>query len=121
MSEIRMFKPEEKMKIVLGGLNGTFRLTEMRRKYGIDSARLYEWKDNLIQNSVAKFDDKGRKSTSELKIMEDQKMEITRPKDAIAEVVQENLEIKNSYFAEYVSYTHTHIVFCFKVQLFFSL
>ncbi len=41
MVERRVFKPEEKMKIVMEGLSGAIEITELYRNYGIGTARFY--------------------------------------------------------------------------------
>ena len=94
MTERRVYKPEEKMKIVMEGLSGTIQVTELCRKYGIGTARFYAWKDKMVENSADIFNDRGRKNTSDQRTIEEQKEEISRLKDVIAEITQENLEIK---------------------------
>ncbi|EQB65755.1 MAG: hypothetical protein AMDU2_EPLC00009G0003 [Thermoplasmatales archaeon E-plasma] len=37
----RMYKPEEKLKIVMEGLSGKIQISELCRKYNIKSARFY--------------------------------------------------------------------------------
>ena len=96
MAERRVFKPEEKMKIVMEGLSGTIQVTELCRKYGIGTARFYAWKDKMVENSADIFNDRGRKNTSDQRTIEEQKEEISRLKDVIAEITQENLEIKKN-------------------------
>ena len=94
MSETRKaYSPGEKLKIVLEGLSGTIQVSDLCRKYDIKSARFYDWKEKLVKSSWI-FDDRGRKNTSEQRIIEDQKKELARLKDVIAEITQENLEIK---------------------------
>ena len=76
------------------GLSGTIQITELCRKYNIGTARFYQWKEKLIKNAAGIFDDRGRKNTSDQRIIEEQKRELERLKGTIAEVVSENLEIK---------------------------
>ena len=52
------------------------------------------WKEKLIKNSASISDDRERKNTSDQRIIIDQKEEILRLKDVIAEITHENLEIK---------------------------
>jgi transposase len=89
----RSYTPEEKLKIVLEGLSGTIQISDLCRKYGIKSARYYYWKEELIHASQDIFSQKGRKSDTESRISE-QLSEIQRLKDVIAEITQENLELK---------------------------
>ncbi len=64
MVERRVFKPEEKMKIVMEGLSGTIEITELCRKHDIATSRFYDWKEKLLRNSAEIFDDRGRKNSS---------------------------------------------------------
>ncbi|MHB1493648.1 MAG: transposase [Thermoplasmataceae archaeon] len=57
----RMYKPEEKLKIVMEGLSGTIQISELCRKYNIKSARFYYWKDQLMHSSKEIFEDRERK------------------------------------------------------------
>ena len=46
MTETRkVYKPEEKLKIVMEGLSGTIQISDLCRKYGIGTARFYAWKE----------------------------------------------------------------------------
>ncbi len=94
MTERKVYKPEEKMKIVMEGLNGTIQISELCRKYDIKPARFYDWKEKLVKNAADIFDDRGRKNTSDQRTIEEQRKELERLKETIAEVVSENLEIK---------------------------
>ena len=94
MAERRVFKPEEKMKIVMEGLSGTMEITELCRKYGIATSRFYDWKDKLVKNSAGIFDGRGRKNTSDQRVIVELRGEISRLKDVVAEITFENLEIK---------------------------
>ena len=96
MVERRVFKPEEKMKIVMEGLSGAIEITELCRKYGIGTARFYSCKEKLLRNSAGIFDDRGRRNTSDQRAIADQKEEISRLEDVIAEITQENPEIKKT-------------------------
>ena len=68
MNERRRFSPEEKMMIVLEGINGTIEKSELCRKYQITTMMFYNWKEKLLENSAIVFDDKrGRKPATERK------------------------------------------------------
>jgi transposase-like protein len=68
MSERRRFMPEEKMKVVLEGLNGTIEISELCRKYKITTNMFYSWKEKLLENSTIVFKNKrGRKPARERK------------------------------------------------------
>ena len=94
MAANRVYRPEEKLKIVLEGMSGTISVSDLCRKYDLRPARFYSWKEKLLKNSSHVFEDRGRKNNSYQRIIEEQRMEIARLKATIADVVQENLEIK---------------------------
>jgi transposase-like protein len=89
----RVYKPEEKLKIVMEGLSGTIQLSDLYRKYNIKSARFYYWKDQLMNSSKEIFEDRGRKPETDSRIRE-KDQEISRLKDVIAEITSENLQLK---------------------------
>jgi transposase-like protein len=93
MAERRIYKPEEKLKIVLEGMNGTVSVADLCRKYDIKPARFYYWKDQLVNSAREIFEDRGRKPDIDSRIMEKER-ENARLKEVIAEITQENLEIK---------------------------
>ena len=94
MTERKVYRPEEKMRIVMEGISGTISVADLCRKYDLRPARFYSWKEKLLKNSSHVFEDRGRKNNSYQRIIEEQRMEIARLKATIAEVVQENLDIK---------------------------
>ncbi|WP_298409736.1 transposase [Ferroplasma sp.] len=48
--ERKVYKPEEKMRIVMEGLSGAIEITELCRKYNIATSRFYDWKEKLVKN-----------------------------------------------------------------------
>jgi transposase-like protein len=93
MSAKRVYTPEEKLKIVLGGMSGTISVSDLCRKYDLKPARFYYWKDQLLNSAPEIFENRGRK-LDEDRIMAEKDKEIARLKATIADVVSENLEIK---------------------------
>ena len=93
MTANRIYTPEEKLKIVLEGMSGTISVADLCRKYDLKPARFYYWKDQLISSASHIFENRGRK-IDEDRIRAEKDDEIARLKATIAEVVQENLEIK---------------------------
>lgn len=89
----RVYKPEEKLKIVMEGMSGTIQISELCRKYNIKSARFYYWKNQLMHSSKEIFEDRGRKPETD-SIMREKDQEISRLKAVIAEIASENLELK---------------------------
>ena len=68
MTETRkVYKPEEKLKIVMEGLSGTIQISDLCRKYGIGTARFYVWKEKLQKSAENVFADRGRKTTADQK------------------------------------------------------
>ena len=93
MESKRSYVAEEKLKIVLEGMSGTISVSDLCRKYDIKPARFYYWKDQLLNSAPEIFENRGRK-VDEDRIRAEKDREIARLKATIAEVVQENLEIK---------------------------
>ena len=93
MTTNRVYTPEEKLKIVLEGISGTISVSDLCRKYDLKPARFYYWKDQLLNSAPEIFENRGRKMDEDRTRAEKDK-EIARLKATIAEVVQENLEIK---------------------------
>ncbi len=92
----RTYKSEEKLKIVIEGLSGSIQISELCKKYGIQSSRFYERKKKLMKSSVNVFDDRGRKNTSNRKVIEEQEKKLERLKETITEIVTENLQLKKN-------------------------
>ena len=93
MSEKEVYNAEEKLKIVMEGMNGTISVADLCRKYNIGTARFYYWKDQLTNSAHEIFENRGRK-IDESQITAEKGLEIFRLKDEIAEITQENLEIQ---------------------------
>ena len=93
MLEKEVYNAEEKLKIVMEGMNGTISVADLCRKYNIGTARFYYWKDQLTNSAHEIFENRGRKR-DESQITAEKGLEIFRLKDEIAEITQENLEIQ---------------------------
>ena len=93
MAANMVYTPEKKFKIVLEGMSGTISVSDLCRKYDLKPARFYYWKDQLLKSAPEIFENRGRK-VDEDRIRTEKDSEIARLKATIAEVVQENLEIK---------------------------
>ena len=44
MSGKKVYKSEDKLRIVMEGMNGTISVADLCRKYNIGTARFYYWK-----------------------------------------------------------------------------
>jgi len=95
MTDRKVYRPEEKMKIVMEGLSGTIQTSELCRKYDLKPAGFYYWKDQLMNSAPDIFENRGRK-VDEDRIRAEKDNEITRLKGIITEITQENLEIKKN-------------------------
>lgn len=93
MGEKRAYKAEEKLKIVLEGMSGAISIADLCRKYDVKLARFYYWKDQLINSAPEIFENRVR-NVDEDCIKSEKDIEIQKLKDDIAEITQENLEIK---------------------------
>ncbi|MCL5785173.1 MAG: transposase [Candidatus Thermoplasmatota archaeon] len=93
MSEKTVYKAEEKLKIVLEGMIGTISVADLCRKYNIGTARFYYWKDQFMKSAPGIFESRDRKADED-RIRAEKDGEISRLKDVIAEITQENLKIK---------------------------
>ena len=89
----KAYKSEDKLRIVMEGMNGTISVADLCRKYDIGTARFYYWKDQLVNSAHEIFENRGRKR-DEIQITAEKDLEISRLKDVIAEITLENLEIK---------------------------
>ena len=96
MAANRVYTPEEKLKIILEGMSGTISVADLCRKYDLKPARFYYWKDQLVNSAPEIFENRGRKVDEE-RIRAEKDRGIARLKAAIAEVVQENLEMKKNF------------------------
>ena len=63
MTERRILKPEEKLRIVLEGMSGTIQVSELCRKHGINTRQFYIWKKKLISSGEI-FSERGRKRST---------------------------------------------------------
>lgn len=87
----RRWSAEEKLRIVLAGLDGSIQLSELCRREGINPTQYYGWKKQLLGSAGKIFDQASAKpSVKEERLA----AELTRAKDVIAEITAENLDLK---------------------------
>ena len=89
----RKYTPREKMQIVLEGMRGDQAVADVCRKHGINPTLYYTWKDKVIAAAEEVFKNGNTKPDYEL---EQLRQEHQRMKDALTEVVTENLELKKT-------------------------
>ena len=63
MTERKVYRPEEKMRIVMEDISGTISVADLCRKYDLRPARFYSWKEELLKNSSHVFEDRGGRTT----------------------------------------------------------
>jgi transposase len=87
----RRWSAEEKLRIVLTGLQGDIEVSELCRREGINPTQYYGWKKQLL-GSASKVFAKGSEKPS----AKEQRMaaDLRRAKDVIAEITAENLDLK---------------------------
>jgi transposase len=85
---------EEKLRIVLLGLDGTIEISELCRREGINPTQYYGWKKQLMGAAGQIFaNGPGKSSAKEERLA----AELSRAKDVIAEITAENLELKKTF------------------------
>lgn len=89
----RKWSSQEKMRIVLAGLEGGTEVSELCRREGISPTQFYNWKNQLVQSADQVF---GRKSGKPDRKQERLESDLTRAKDVIAEITAENLDLKKT-------------------------
>jgi transposase len=87
----KKWTPEEKLRIVLTGMQPGVEVAELCRREGLNPTMYYLWKKQLLGSAAEVFGSKaGRPSHEE----ERKAAEVRRLKDVIAEITAENLELK---------------------------
>lgn len=87
----RRWTAQEKLRIVLAGMQAGVEVAELCRREGINPTMYYGWKKQLQSSATKIFDVKsGRPPAQE----ERREAEARRLKDVIAEITAENLELK---------------------------
>ena len=82
---------EEKLRIVLAGLDGQIEISELCRREGINPTQYYSWKKQLLGSASKVFDNGQAKPTARQERLEG---DLARAKDVIAEITAENLDRK---------------------------
>ena len=84
---------EKRLEIVLEGIR-TGEIAETCRRHGCSSAQYYDWQRKLVSSADSIFDRKtGRPSKREARM----EAEILRKDRIIAEVIEENLDLKKTF------------------------
>lgn len=87
---------DEKLRIVLAGLDGSIEISELCRREGINPTQYYGWKKQLLGAAGKIFENGQTKPTGK-----EQRLatELSRAKDVIAEITAENLDLKKGLSA----------------------
>ena len=92
----RRWSAEDKLRIVLAGLQGDIEVSELCRREGINPTQYYGWKKQLMGSASRIFANGSSKPNSEAQRAEE---ELRRAKDVIAEITAENLDLKKGLWA----------------------
>lgn len=91
----RRWKPQEKLRIVLAGMEPGVKVSELCRRAGIQPTQYHTWKSQLLGSAEAVFGDKRKDQAAER--AEQRHQAVLRQKDAvIAEITAENLQFKKT-------------------------
>lgn len=88
----RTWKAEDKLRIVLAGLDGSIEISELCRREGINPTQYYGWKKQLLSSAQRVFSDGKKKSATQERMAE----ELQRKNAVIAEITAENIELKKT-------------------------
>lgn len=89
--ERKRWTPEEKLRIVLTGMQPGVEVADLCRREGLNPTMFYLWKKQLLGSAAELFGSKGGRPDHE---EERKAAEVRRLKDVIAEITAENLELK---------------------------
>ena len=87
----RTWSAQEKLRIVLAGLQRETEIAELCRREGINPTQYYGWKKQLLGSAGKIFANGSDKPSVKEQRLE---TELTRAKNVIAEITAENLELK---------------------------
>jgi transposase len=87
---------EEKLRIVLLGMQPSVEVSELCRREGLSANLFYLWKKQLLSSAGKVFEGKaGRKSHDE----EKKEADLQRLRNVVVELTTENLELKKGFSA----------------------
>ena len=92
MEERRKLSAEEKLQIVLQGIANEGGISEVCRRHGISPTQYYTWRKRVMSSAGEIFNAKrSRKEAGKVERLEE---ELQRKDSIIAEITEENLELK---------------------------
>ena len=87
----RLWRPVEKLRIVLAGMQGGVEVSDLCRREGLNPVQFYAWKKRLLGSAALIFEDqRGRREALEQRRAAD----LQRLEHVIAELTAENLDLK---------------------------
>ena len=96
----RRWKAEEKLRIVLAGMETGVEVSDLCRRERINPTLYYGWKKKLLSGAVKIFDESASRPPAEaVRTVESYRIreaELTRMKSVVAEITAENLELKKT-------------------------
>jgi len=91
----RAWKPEEKLRIVLAGMEPGVKVSELCRHEGIQPTQYHTWKSQLTGSAEAIFGNR-KQSQAEQRKEERHEQQLGRKDAVIAEITAENLQLKKT-------------------------
>ena len=92
----RRWSAEDKLRIVLAGVQGDIEVSELCRREGINPTQFYGWKKQLMGAAGKVFAAGPDKPSAQQQRLE---KDLNRAKDVIAEITAENLDLKKGLWA----------------------
>lgn len=94
--ERRIWKPADKLRIVLETMSSDAKLAEICRREGLSPNLVYQWRKALLKSADQVFARKKPGRNGEDPRIEKLATENARMKNVIAEVIAENLDLKKT-------------------------
>jgi transposase len=87
----RQWRPAEKLRIVLAGMQGDVDVSDICRREGLNPVQFYAWKKRLLGSAGRIFEDqRGRREAEEQR----RAAEVQRLEHVVTELTAENLDLK---------------------------
>ena len=98
----RRFKPSDKLRIVLSGISGEEKVSDICRREGITTVQYYSWKKRLLSSADEIYSRPKGSSSKEDELVDT----VIRKDQIIAHLTEENLELKKNPGAVLSRYLH---------------
>ena len=89
----KRWNAEDKLRIVLAGMESGTEISELCRREGINPTQYYAWKKTLMSSAARVFNGEKDKPNVRQQRLE---TDLARCKDVIAEITAENLDLKKT-------------------------